>query len=288
MDRFSKMHPVLEFTFFICAFLLSVSLSNPVFVLPALIFGVIYEFILRGREAVSCLKLTLAIIFVVSLFNFIFAHYGVTLLFQIKDTRFTFEALFYGIYQGAMLSAMLIWFGIFSRNIDSEKVIYVFRFAPKCALIFSMVLGFIPRFNAKLEDIRNARLGLNGGRMASGKKERFKNGINDLSALITYSLESSIITSDSMQARGYNPHAVRYSRYKMTAGDIILTAFTLLVFIYVMYAKISGRITFVMNPEIYSKTFDVSAMVLYCALFFLPTAVDLFEEIRWKISALKK
>lgn len=288
MDRFSKMHPVLGFTFFICAFLLSVSLSNPVFVLPALVFGVIYEFILRGREAVSCLKLTLAIIFVVSLFNFIFAHYGVTLLFQIKDTRFTFEALFYGIYQGAMLSAMLIWFGIFSRNIDSEKVIYVFRFAPKCALIFSMVLGFIPRFNAKLEDIRNACLGLNGGRRASSKKERFKHGINDLSALITYSLESSIITSDSMQARGYNPHAVRYSRYKMTAGDIILTAFTLFVFIYVMYAKISGRITFVMNPEIYSKTFDVSAMVLYCALFFLPTAVDLFEEIRWKISALKK
>ena len=288
MDRFSKMHPVLEFTFFICVFLLSVSLSNPVFVLPALVFGVIYEFILRGREAFSCLKLTLAIIFVVSLFNFIFAHYGVTLLFQIKDTRFTFEALFYGIYQGTMLSATLIWFGIFSRNIDSEKVIYVFRFAPKCALIFSMVLGFIPRFNAKLEDIRNARLGLNGGRRASSKKERFKNGINDLSALITYSLESSIITSDSMQARGYNPHAVRYSRYKMTAGDIILTAFTLFVFIYVMYAKISGRITFVMNPEIYLKTFDISAMVLYCALFFLPTAVDLFEEIKWKISALKK
>ena len=151
-----------------------------------------------------------------------------------------------------------------------------------------MVLGFIPRFNAKLEDIRNARLGLNGDRRASGKKERFKNGINDLSALITYSLESSIITSDSMQARGYNPHAVRYSRYKMTASDIILTAFTLFVFIYVMYAKISGRITFVMNPEIYLKTFDISAMVLCCALFFLPTAVDLFEEIKWKISALKK
>lgn len=121
MDRFSKMHPVLEFTFFICVFLLSVSLSNPVFVLPALVFGVIYEFILRGREALSCLKLTLAIIFVVSLFNFVFAHYGVTLLFQIKDTRFTFEALFYGIYQGTMLSATLIWFGIFQEILTAKR-----------------------------------------------------------------------------------------------------------------------------------------------------------------------
>lgn len=288
MDRFSRMHPVLEFTFFICAFLLSVSLSNPIFVLPALVLGIVYDFMLRGREAFSVFKLTLAIVFVVSLFNFIFAHYGVTLLFQIKDIRFTFEALFYGIYQGVMLSAMLIWFGIFSGNVDSEKVIYIFRFAPKCALIFSMVLGFIPRFRTKLDDIRSARLGLCGGKRVEGKKARFKDGINDLSALVTYSLESSIITSDSMQARGYNPHAVRYSRYKMTAGDIILTAFTLFVFIYVMYAKISGRITFIMNPEIYSKTFDISAMVLYCMLFFLPIAVDLFEEIRWKISALKK
>lgn len=288
MDRFSKMHPVFEFVYFICVFLLSVSLSNPLFVLPALILGIIYDFVLRGKEVVLCLKLTPAIIAVVSLFNFLFAHYGVTLLFEINGVRFTLEALFYGIYQGTMLSTMLIWFGIFSAGVDSERVIYVFRFAPKCALIFSMVLGFIPRFTTKLSDIQSARLGLCGGKKAQSKKERFKNGIDDLSALVTYSLESSVITSDSMQARGYNPHAVRHSRYKPTAADVVLTAFTLAAFIYVMYAKISGKITFIMNPRIYSKSFDLAAMLLYCVLFALPIIVDLFEEIRWKISALKK
>lgn len=288
MDRFSKMHPVLEFTFFICVFLLSVSLSNPLFVLPSLVLGIGYDLLLRGKTAFSNLWLTLTIVFVVSLFNFIFAHYGVTLLFEINGVRFTAEALLYGVYQGGLLSAMLIWFAVFSRNVDSEKVIYVFRFAPKCALIFSMVLGFIPRFRTKLEDIQNARIGLYGGKNENGRRAKLKNALSDLSALITYSLESSIVTSDSMQARGYNPHAVRHSRYEMKPIDLILTVSTLLAFGYVLYGKISGKITFIMNPQIYSKTFDASVMIVYCLLFAMPIIVDLFEEIRWKVSALKK
>lgn len=43
-----------------------------------------------------------------------------------------------------------------------------------------------------------------------------------------------------------------------------------------------------MNPQIYSKTFDASVMIVYCLLFAMPIIVDLLEEIRWKVSALKK
>lgn len=99
-----------------------------------------------------------------------------------------------------------------------------------------------------------------------------------MSALVTYSLESSIITADSMTARGYNPKAVRYSRYKFKFADGVLIALSAVCLFYVIFAKASDRITFVIDPRIYSKTFDVSAFLLFLLLSFLPLITDLTEE----------
>lgn len=287
MDRFSKLHPVLHFTYFISIFVFCVSLSNPIFSAVILLAGVVYNFILEGKKGYFTLKLVPTIIFIVSIFNFIFAHYGQTVLFSIGDTYFTIEALFYGIYQGLVVSSMLVWFGLFSKITDSDKVVYIFRYAPKCALVFSMVLGFIPRFKTKLESIRTARLGLNADVTEHSIKQKISCAVNNLSALVSYSLESSIITADSMKARGYNPKAVRYSRYKFKLFDVMLILFTLCVFIYIVYAKINDKISFIMNPRIYVKTFDILSFVLFCILVFMPIVVDFAEEIRWKLSVVK-
>lgn len=284
MTRFSKLHPIFHFLYFIGMFLLTVSVYNPIFSAISLACGIIYELKIRGREGLSTLKFSLAILVVVSLFNMLFAHYGVDVLFTIRDTEFTLEALFYGFNQGLMVSGMIIWFGLFGRVVDSEKVIYIFRFAPKLALLFSMVLGFIPRFTKKLKDIEDASLGLNGGKPP---KSKLKQGITNLSALVSYSLESSIITADSMSARGYNPKAVRVSRYRIKSIDIALIMLVLASIIYVLYAKIGDKITFVFDPMIYMKSFDILAIALFLVLSLLPIIVDLVEEILWKISYLK-
>ena len=147
-----------------------------------------------------------------------------------------------------------------------------------------MVLGFIPRFTKKLGDIETAALALDGGKKP---KNKLKAALNNLSALVTYSLESSIITADSMTARGYNPKAVRYSRYKFKFVDGVLIALSAVCLFYVIFAKASDRITFVIDPRIYSKTFDVSAFLLFLLLSFLPLITDLTEEFLWKISYAK-
>lgn len=286
MDRFSKTHPTFQFVFFVCVFVLIVSVYNPVFAGTSLLCGVLYDFILRRKEAFKSLGFVLAIILVVSLFNMLFAHYGVDVLFTIKGVEFTFQALFYGVYQGVMLGAFLVWFGLFSRIVDSEKVIYLFRFAPKLALLFSMVLGFIPRFTKKLKDIEDAQLGLNPKEYQT-KKERFKQGISNLSALVTYSFESSVITSNSMEARGYSPKAVRPSRYKMKAVDVVLIVATLGLSAYVIYSKVSEKTSFVFEPKTYFESFDVLAVILFTVLCLAPVIIDLVEGIKWKLSAQK-
>ncbi len=284
MDRFSKLHPIFHFLYFIGMFVLVVSVYNPFFVLPSLVGALLYELKIRGKEALSSFKFSVIMIFVIGLFNMLFAHYGITVLFTVGDTEFTLEAMFYGINQGFVVAAMVLWFGIFGRVVDSEKVIYAFRFAPKSALLFSMVLGFIPRFTKKLNNIETAALALDGGKKP---KNKLKSALNNLSALVTYSLESSVVTADSMTARGYNPKAVRYSRYKFKSADGVLIVLSFVCLVYVVFAKASDKITFVFDPRIYSKTFDITAFVLFLLLSFLPLIIDLTEELLWKISYVK-
>ena len=287
MDRFAKIHPAFHFVFFISVFVLSVTVVNPVFCAVSLVGAALYIGISRGREVLSCLKFVLAIIVVVGIFNMLFSGYGVTELFKIAHKRFTLEALAYGINQGVMLGATVLWFDAFSHTVDSERVVYLLSFAPKTALIFSMVLGFIPRFKTKARDIREARLGLNGGTVERNIVQKLKSGIHDFGALVTYSMESSIITSNSMLARGYNPSAVRASRYKLKSRDIVLIAVCFLISAYVLYSKASRKTLFIFEPEIGFLSLDYFAIAFFVLLCALPSVIDLTEVVKWKISALK-
>ncbi len=287
MDRFNKTHPVFQFLYFGFVFILTLAVYNPVFSAVSFLCAILYGVVLRGREAVSGLKFLLAMIFFVSIFNMLFAHYGESVLFSVGNTEFTLEALFYGFNQGIVLCSAILWFASFSRVVNSEKVVYVFRFMPKTALIFSMVLSFIPRFSKKLEDIRTAKAGLNGGKKVKGFRNKMQSGIDDFSTLISYSLESGIITSNSMQARGYNPKAVLPGRYKIRPYDVFLIVTSVCMFSYILYAKINDRILFVFEPEIYMQSFDFIALICFLILCLLPVMIDAVEEILWKLSSVK-
>lgn len=284
-DRFSKLHPLFHAAFFVLVFVFVLSVNNPFYSAIALLSSLLYGIRIRGRQIVSSVKFTAIMLIVVSLFNMLFAHYGEDVLFTIGDTKFTLEALFYGFNQGMVLSAVMLWFGAFSRVMDSERVVYLLRFAPKIALIFSMVLGFIPRFTKKLEDIRDAQLGLNSG---EPPKKRLTQALNNFSALVSYSLESSIITADSMSARGYNPKAVKPARFKIYTNDIVLICLVILLAICIIVNKAMGNIIFVFDPEIYVESFSALAYISFCVMCFLPLIIDSWEDLLWKLSNAKR
>ena len=75
MDRFSKLHPIFHFLYFIGMFVLVVSVYNPFFVLPSLVGALLYELKIRGKEALSSFKFSVVMILVIGLFNMLFAHY---------------------------------------------------------------------------------------------------------------------------------------------------------------------------------------------------------------------
>lgn len=287
MDRFSKVHPLVQILYYVSNMVVVLTINDPLCSAICLFGGMLYLTRLKGKDVFKTIRFLVLLILAVSVFNMLFAHYGEDVLFKIKDVEFTLEALFYGFNQGLMLSAVLLWFEAFSRTVDSEKIIYTFRFAPKLALLFSMVLGFIPRFSKKLVDIREAQLGLAGGNSPKTLKEKIKQAMNNFSALATYSLESSIVTADSMEARGYNPKAVRASRYRIKVSDIVALMLVIAIVSVIVVVKASHNLLFVFEPKIYYESFSVEAIISFCVLQLLPLAISLKEDILWKISSAK-
>ena len=90
-----------------------------------------------------------------------------------------------------------------------------------------------------------------------------------------------------MLARGYNPSAVRASRYKLKSRDIVLIAVCFLISAYVLYSKASRKTLFIFEPEIGFLSLDYFAIAFFALLCALPSVIDLTEVVKWKISALK-
>lgn len=284
MDRFSKLHPLVLLVFFALCIVLPLSFHHPVIAAAALFGALLYSLSVNPKGFYKSFVTSMLAILFVSLFNMLFAHYGEDVLFSVKGINFTAEALFYGVHQGMLIASSFIWFTALGRCLDSEKVLWLFRYAPQCALIIAMVLGFIPRFLQKHRDIREAQLALNGGERERGLKEKLRASLRCYSALITYSLESSMITADSMTARQYRPKAIRGSRFRFTTEDTVLLLLMVLLSVYVIAQKALGNLSFVFEPTIYIERLSVPAVLCFTVLACLPAMLNGKEALQWKRS----
>lgn len=279
MDRFSKYNPKSTFLFFLWIILLTIIIMHPVYLAVSLFSGFSYKLVLQGKKAFSYLfKFILPLVLFISVFNFIFAHYGDTILFMLNDIYFTFESLFYGFCQGLMVAGVIIWFSNYSVVVTSERFLSVFgKTAPNLALVFSSVLSFMPRLEKNYREIRDAR------KLVDDNSSKFKSALNVFSAVVTMSLEESISLGDSMKARGFSSNRRVYSKYRFNVKDFLLLVFSFIVFVVMCAYKISHRLTFIFEPVIEMDVIMPLPVILFSLLAFLPVIIDFSEDIKWRI-----
>ena len=278
MDRFSKYNPKSTFLFFLCVILLTIIIMHPVYLALSLLSGFIYKLILQRKKAFSYLfKFILPLILFISVFNFIFAHYGDTVLFAFRNIYFTFESLFYGFCQGMMVAGVIVWFSDYSIVITSERFLSVFgKIAPNTAMIFSSVLSFIPRMEKNYREIRDAR------KLLDEKNGKFKSALNVFSSVITMTLEDTISLGDSMKARGFSSKRKVYSKYRFNAKDFLLLFISLSIFIVLCIFKITSSLTFIFELVTEMGDLLLLPLVLHSLLVFLPVIIDFWEDIKWR------
>lgn len=88
MVRFAKWHPLVQFCFLLCVLLLTCLSRHPVPVALSLLGAAVYLLLTDGRRSLRSLLCVPVLVALVGGFNFLFAHWGVTVLFSRGDTQF--------------------------------------------------------------------------------------------------------------------------------------------------------------------------------------------------------
>ena len=284
---FKEYHPWVNLIFFVFVIGVTMLSTDPVFIAVTLVFSWVYSFLLKGKKALKMnLMLTIPVSVVMTLINAVFVHNGATILFYISDLRITLEAAVFGFMSAMILSSVIIWFSCFSEVMTSDKLIFIFGKArPVLGLTFSMIFRFIPLLRERFQEIRMGQkaMGRDGDKGFTGRIRQF---IKEISILISWSLESSIETADSMEARGYGLRGrTSFHLYTFEARDHIMMIVILILGAVVSAAAVLGKTDIYYYPVIEFRSLDLmrgAALLAYLLLLMIPVFTDITDTRRWR------
>lgn len=278
MDRFSKFHPIISFLFFIGVIALTIVFTNSFFTAVSFLCSFCYSVKLKGKKAVSyLLKFTFPIVLFAGIFNMLFAGYGKHILFSVKGINFTTECLASGLFTGVMIGAVIMWFLSYNEIVTSDRFMAIFGgIMPNFALLFSMILRFIPLMIKTSDEIKDAHKGL--GTETKG----IKNTLSRFSALLSISLEKSIETADSMKSRGFGTKKRSfYSAYEFRKSDFAALMLIAVLIIYLFAAGFMEYPQISFNPVIEIKSIHYFSLILFFVYALFPLIADLSEDVKW-------
>ena len=288
-DAFSKCHPAVNFLFFVGAIGMSVVIQHPAFLLAGILTGAVYYLLLNGKKGFRTILGLLPMFLILTAINPLFNTMGATPLFHLWGRPYTMEALLYGAAMASMFVIMMLWFGCYNKVLTSDKFTSLFgSLIPSISLLLVMILRMIPNFIRKTEQIIGARKSIGkGAGEAATTKEKLGDGMTVLGALTGWALEGSVVTGDSMRARGYGcTKRTSFMIYRMKAGDWALVAVMTVLLALTVTALCLGQSTavFVPNIEIMPPSWGLAAYTFY---LLIPTALHIKEAIQWHISRSK-
>ena len=285
-DAFAACHPAVNFFFFIGAIAAGVVVMHPAYLAAGCVGAALYYILLTGRCGLKTISGLMPVFLLITLLNPLINTRGRHILFSVFGRNYTLEALCYGAAIGMMFILMILWFLCYSIVMTSDKFTSLFgNLMPSISLLLVMVLRLIPALSRKAEQIAGARaLTGKGMQEAGSQREKINHGLSILSALMDHALEGSIITGDSMKARGYGSgKRTSYHMYQMNLRDWIL----IIMMVILLAGVILSGGTKVMFTPIMSVPGVGTGFYFYCAFLLIPSVLHIKENILWRISISK-
>lgn len=286
-SAFCRSHPAVNIIFFVSAAVLAMLFNHPLFLGISLVSSLAYAIRLKGKTAVKSFFFFLfPLLILVTVLNCLTAHYGVTILHTFKSgNNLTLESIVYGAVTGALVVTTILWFMCYNEVVTEDKFMHIFgKRMPHLALLILMVLRFVPLYVSQFKETIAAR---KSAGMASDKNkiDKIKNACHAVSAVVTWALERSLETADSMKSRGYGLKGrTSYSRFVMSPSDKIIIVLMLAAVAVTLAGRLSGAADALYNPIImisgFSPMLAVSAAA-YALFCFAPLIFDAEEAIRW-------
>lgn len=287
-SEFATYHPVVNFIFFVFAIGITMFSVDPVFLVSTLALSWSWSILLNGKKAIRFnLLMTLPVMIFMAVINTLFTHNGATVLFYLNYNRVTLEAFLYGLAAAAMISSVIIWFTCFNKVMTSDKFIYLFgKTVPVLGLTLSMIFRFIPLLKSRYNEINMGQKCM-GRHVEKGFFAKARQLIKEASILISWSLEASIETSDSMEARGYGLKGrTSFHLFKFTSRDKMMTAYLLTAGLIATVGCALGKTSIYYYPVIVLEQWDllkIITLISYIMLLTAPMVIDILGEKKWQV-----
>ena len=288
-DTFSQCHPIVNFLYFIGAIGAGMLIQHPAYLVAGVIGAGVYYLLLRGRNGWRFLLAMVPMFLVLTAVNPLFNTYGATVLFYVFGRPYTLEALRYGGAVAAIFVVVMVWFGCYHAVMTSDKFTSLFgNLIPALSLVLVMVFRMVPNFIRKTRQIIGARrsIGKGAGETAD-RKDKLNEGMTVLSAMTSWALEGSVVTGDSMRARGYGcARRSSFQIYRISGRDWALLMTQILLLGLVITAACLDQLSAVYIPKVTIAPISWG-IIPYFAYLMIPTVLHIKEAIQWHISRLK-
>ena len=285
IDAFAGFHPGVNLCFFAAAIGMTMFLMHPVFLAISILCGCGYLWYLQGcRNFLRQVGYLLPVVLFTAVLNPLFNHEGTTVLFYLNnDNPVTLEAACFGLASAVLMGASIIWFNCCNAVFTTDKIIYLFgRVIPSLSLLVSMTLRFVPRFKDYLQTTARVQKAM---RPPKTKLDTLKQALSAFSATVSWAMEQSIVTADSMKSRGYGSAGrTAYAIYRFERRDGMTLVFLAVLWGGTILPWLTGWVKWSFYPAMTGELLGLGQMVSYLSflgLCLMPLTIDLTEDCKW-------
>ena len=284
-DAFSGFHPAVNLAFFVAALGMTMFIQQPVYLLISFVSGCAYLLYLQGKKGMLLqVGYLLPILIMMAIMNPMFNHEGVTVLWYLpNDNPITLEAICFGLASAVMMGASIVWFNCCNTVFTSDKIIYLFgRVIPALSLLISMTLRFVPRFKNFLQDVLRTQKAMH---KPENTKEKLQQALAAFSATVSWAMEQSIVSADSMKSRGYGMGGrTAFSIYLFEKRDGMILGLLVLLCLGAAIPHLTGLMGWAYYPSMTGELLgpvQIPAYLCYGAMCNLPLMIDVVEDRKW-------
>ena len=284
-ETFSGFHPAVNLAFFVAVLGMTMFIMQPVYLVISLLSGCAYLLYLQGKRGMlRQVGYLLPILLGMAVMNPLFNHEGMTILWYLpNDNPVTLEAIAYGLAAAMMMGASIVWFNCCNAVFTSDKIIYLFgRVIPALSLLISMTLRFVPRFKNYLQNVLRVQKAMHE---PENTKEKLQQALSAFSATVSWAMEQSIVSADSMKSRGYGVAGrTAYSIYRFEKRDGVTLLILAALCIGAVIPCLAGWTAWEYYPTLtgtLAGPVQMLAYLCYGGACLLPLIIDLMEDHKW-------
>ena len=288
----NRLHPFTVFIYYALVIGITAFMMHPVILGISFIGVMAFKIIEREEFKIKSVAVCIMAFLVLSLLNPLFYHNGKTVLLVINQNPITLEAIIYGMVAAGVIITVLLWCQKMAQYMTTDKTMYLIgKLSKKGALIIAMVFRLMPQYRTQAKEIRETQKAL-GLFKKESYIEKLISHFHVFSAMVTWALEHSVDTADSMRARGYGIRKrSSYTNYRFQIWDAVYIVVMLTILGIVLAQSMRNQLSVTYYPEFslkYVIAENWGTYLTYGFLVFMMPMVESKEIIKWNYLMWKK